>query len=192
MLVAFYRWAVLAGHLDQDPTLGLPSVRVPQGQARPTPEAVLHAALGRADERTRTMLLLAAYAGLRCAEVARCRSSDLAEGILYVTGKGGRTRVLPVEHPDLVAAFTRADGWLFPGRDHGHLSPGTVSRILSEALPAGWTGHTLRHRFATRAYAGTRDVLAVGRALGHSRPETTRRYVQLPPDALLAVVRAAA
>lgn len=59
-------------------------------------------------------------------------------------------------------------------------------------LPDGWTTHTLRHRFATVSYAGTRDLLAVQELLGHSRPETTRGYVQLPQDALRAAVAAAA
>lgn len=191
-IVGFYRWAHLAGYLDQDPAFGLPPVSVPPGVPRPTPELVLARALRGAETRERIMLLLAAHAGLRCGEIARVHRSDWAEPLLHVVGKGGRARSVPVEHPELVRAITRADGWLFPGQIDGHLAPATVSVLLSRALPDGWTGHTLRHRFATRAYAGTRDLLAVGRALGHSRPETTQRYVQLPHDALLDVVRAAA
>jgi len=45
---------------------------------------------------------------------------------------------------------------------------------------------------ATMAYAGTRDLLAVGALLGHSRPETTQRYVKIPDDALREAARAAA
>ena len=41
-------------------------------------------------------------------------------------------------------------------------------------------------------YAGTRDLFAVQELLGHSRPETTRRYVRLPDDAVRAAVAAAA
>jgi len=41
-------------------------------------------------------------------------------------------------------------------------------------------------------YAANADVFALGQVLGHSRPETTQRYVRLPSDALLAGVRAAA
>lgn len=59
------------------------------------------------------------------------------------------------------------------------------------AVVDGWTAHTFRHRLATRAYAGTRDLLAVSELLGHSRPETTQRYVLLPDDALVAAVEAA-
>lgn len=63
--------------------------------------------------------------------------------------------------------------------------------LLSRALPEGWTGHTLRHRMASVSYAATRDLLAVGAVLGHSRPETTQRYVRMPDDALRAAVSAA-
>ncbi|MBA2774731.1 MAG: site-specific integrase [Nocardioidaceae bacterium] len=50
-------------------------------------------------------------------------------------------------------------------------------------LGAGWSGHKLRHRFATTAYAAERDLLAVQQLLGHSRPEVTARYTALPGDA---------
>lgn len=63
---------------------------------------------------------------------------------------------------------------------------------MARALPGGWTAHTLRHRFATVAYAGTRDLLAVQDMLGHSKPETTRGYIEMPQDALRAAVLAAA
>lgn len=55
---------------------------------------------------------------------------------------------------------------------------------MAAALPPGWTAHTLRHRFATRSYAATRDLATVQELLGHAKPETTRLYVALPPDAM--------
>jgi hypothetical protein len=47
-------------------------------------------------------------------------------------------------------------GWLFPGDEDGHLSPRWVGKLMAGALPDHWTAHTLRHRFATRAYRGSR------------------------------------
>src|SRR5690606_9226779 len=128
----------------------------------------------------------------RRAEIARVQSADLVDGLLYVHGKGGKGRLVPIIDPGLRGAIGRADGWLFPSRAGAHLSPQYVGKLMSDARPDAWTAHTLRHRFATKAYAGTRDVLAVGRVLGHARPETTQRYVQLPTDALHDVVAAAA
>lgn len=192
VVASFYRWGHLAGHVEHDPALRVPSVSVPPGQPRPAPEAVLARALALSSPRVQLMLVLAAFAGLRCAEIAQVHSRDLVGSTLYVHGKGGKVRTVPILRDDLAHAIRRADGYLFPGRVDGHLSPGTVVDLLSEALPDGWTGHTLRHRFATRAYAGTRDLLAVGALLGHSRPETTKRYVLMPDDALRAAVQAAA
>ena len=189
--VGFYRWAHLAGHIEADPSRALPPISVPPGEPRPTPEAVLSRALATAAPRERTMLLLAAYAGLRCAEIARVHADDWSAPMLYVHGKGGKVRVVPVQHPELVQALSRADGYLFPG-PNGHLTPGHVTRLLSDALPGQWTGHTLRHRFATRSHQAHPDLLALGKVLGHSRPETTQRYVLLSTDALVAVVAAAA
>lgn len=112
--------------------------------------------------------------------------------VLRVLGKGGKVREVPVVHAGLLARLRGVEGYAFGNGRGGHLSPGHVSRLLSAAMPDGWTAHTLRHRMATVAYAGTRDLLAVGAVLGHSRPETTQRYVRLPDDALRAAMRAAA
>ena len=137
------------------------------------------------------MLALAAYAGLRAGEIARVHTSDVVDGRLYVHGKGGRTRVVPLA-AHLALMLPAEGGWVFPNGRGSHLSPGHVTRLVSRALPEGWTAHTFRHRLATRAYAGTRDLLAVSELIGHSRPETTQRYVLLPDDALVAAVAAAA
>jgi len=51
-------------------------------------------------------------------------------------------------------------------------------------LPGAWTGNTLRHRFATAAYGGTRDLRAVQELLGHTNPTTTARYTQASDAAL--------
>lgn len=189
---SFCRWMHGMGYIEHDPSLLLRSVRVPDGVPRPAPETIVARALAMADERERWMVLLGAHAGLRVSEIATVHTRDLVEDLLYVTGKGGKARIVPLTDEDLMHAIRAAGGWLFPGRTDGHLSPGHVTVLLSRLLPDHWTAHTLRHRAGTVAYGGTRDILAVGRYLGHSKPETTMRYVQLPPDALRAVARAAA
>lgn len=189
---SFYRWAVDDGLMADSPAAGLPSVTVPPGKPRPIPAAEYRRALALAAPRERLMLKLGRQAGLRCAEIAQVHREDLVEARIYVTGKGGKTRTVPVLDEELATAIRRADEWLFPNGRGTHLSPGHVSKILGEVLPGQWTAHTLRHGMGTAAYAGTRDLLAVGELLGHSRPETTRRYVLLPEDALLDAARAAA
>lgn len=188
---SFFRWAYQSRRLDHDPSEPLPRIRVPQATARPAPETVVHAGM-RGEPRVRFMVMLAAYAGLRACEIAQVHSDHLDGDVLRVKGKGGKTRDVPIVHEQLLAELDRVVGWAFPNGYGSHLSPGHVTRLVSKALPDGWTAHTLRHRMATAAYAGSRDLLAVGSLLGHSRPETTQRYVRMPDDAVRAAARWAA
>lgn len=48
----------------------------------------------------------------------------------------------------------------------------------------GYAAHTLRHRFATTAYAATHDLFVVAELLGHESVETTEHYVAMPDGRL--------
>jgi integrase/recombinase XerC len=207
-LRGFYRWAVTTGRVASSPADLLPPVRIPRGRPNPAPEEAVQRAVMGASDRDSLMVLLGAYAGLRAAEIARLRLDDVDEDLIRVTGKGGRIRDVPthariwsaVEAEREQRRFGRlGDGhrygdasspYLFPGMAAGeHITPGAVGKILKRVI--GCKGHRLRHRFATRAYAGTRDLRAVQELLGHTRPETTARYTLVPDDALRAAVDAA-
>lgn len=190
-LRGFYKWAVAADHLDHNPTLLAHSVKVPEGVPKPVPEDVLGRALARADEETRLMLMLGAYAGLRRAEIASLHSDNVTHVGLVVTGKGRKTRRIPI-HPNLAPLLT-FDGFAFPSplRRRDHVSVDYVADKV-EAVLEGWTTHSLRHRFATQAYRATKDIRAVQQLLGHASPTTTARYVLLDEDTLAAVVQAVA
>ncbi|MFL0294210.1 tyrosine-type recombinase/integrase [Mycobacterium sp. SMC-18] len=204
-LVLFFRWAHRAGHLPANPAAELPVVRAAVPAPRPAPDAAWFAALAAADARVRLMLRLAAEAGLRRAEIARLHSRDLVEGFdgwqLRVTGKGGKVRVLPIgdELAGLVAAgaagHTRGgpvSGWLFPSSDVGaHLTPHYVGKLMARALPDHWSAHTLRHRFASKAFRGSRNLRAVQTLLGHSSVATTERYTAVDADEVRAAMMAA-
>lgn len=191
----FYTWAHRTGHMATNPALGLASIRPAAPRPRPTPEEALRAALATADEPVRLAIRLGAEAGLRRGEIARVHARDLMEDLtgwsLIVHGKGGRERLVPLTDSlarAVRAATMRTGGYAFPGRVNGHVSPGWLGKLISRTLPVGVTPHSLRHRFATRAYSATSDVFAVQELLGHASPETTRRYVQLHGDRLRAVV----
>lgn len=188
---SLYRWAHGSGRIPDDPAAGLPPIRVPQAIARPAPEHLVRRLVHDPRDRTAVMAMLAAYCGLRRAEIARVHSRDLVGDELLVHGKGGKVRAVPVVSPELLGALQAADGWLFPNGQGSHLTPGHVGRLLSQLMPEGWSTHTLRHRMASTSYAATHDLLAVGAVLGHSRPETTQRYIRMPNDALRAAVAAA-
>lgn len=195
-LRSFYAWGVLIGRIGASPAALLPTITPPRALPRPAPEAALREALAGGTDRERLMVMLAAYVGLRRGEVARVHSRDLTQDsdgwTLRVTGKGGHVRRVPLPPAVALALRSLPPGWAFPGLIDGHLSPAYVGKLVSRLLPDGWTTHTLRHRFATRCYAATRDLVTVQELLGHARIETTRIYTEAPIGALRAAVMAAA
>lgn len=190
-LLCFYSWAVVHGLRDDNPVVDLPPVRVPPPCPRPASDAAVRAARIRANQSQRLMIDLAALAGLRRAEIAGLRREDLDGDLLRVKGKGGRTRAIPVPVELAARLLTCPPGPIFPGRFGGYVHPDYVGRTLSRLLGPGLTAHSLRHRYATRCYEGTGDLLALQELLGHSSPETTRRYVRVSMAALRATAAAA-
>lgn len=191
-LTGLYGHAVALRWVDVDPTAYLPQVSAGRHLPRPAPEDAVRYGLGDPSPRVALMVDLAARHGLRRAEVARVHTRDVLAGLggalLVVRGKGDRVRTVPLQ-PDTEARLRGLpEGWAFPGRVDGHLSPDRVGRLVRDALPGAWTAHTLRHRYGTRAYAGSKDLVAVQELLGHVSIATTRGYV----DADMEAMRAAA
>jgi site-specific recombinase XerD len=204
-LIKFYTWAVARGMVDENPAADLPRVPESRPRPRPAPDRIWQQILIHAGPRERLMAQLAGEGGLRRAEVARVHTNDLLEDMdgwaLVVHGKGGKQRMVPVSDalareiakgPGGHTIGRGRSGWLFPGQDDGHLSPDTVGKLISELMPEGWSMHKLRHRFATRAFQGTRNLLAVQEALGHASVATTQRYTAITRDDVRAAVQAAA
>lgn len=188
----FFGYLAEVEKIAEDPTIKLPKVPTRPPVARPTPDDVWAGALMRAGDRDRLMMRLAAEAGLRRSEVAKVHTRDLLSGpSLLVHGKGAKDRVIPI-NDDLARHIDVAAGWLFPGRAAEHMSPKAVGNIVSDLLPVGWSMHTLRHRFATRAYRATRDIRAVQMLLGHASVATTQRYLATSDDEMRAAMLAAA
>ncbi|MFZ4843007.1 tyrosine-type recombinase/integrase [Mycetocola saprophilus] len=195
---SFYEWGTQAGHLGdhENPALMLPRVKAAEPAPRPAPDRVYHEALMKAGERERLILRLAAEIGMRRAEVAQVHTDDVIEDLLghslRVHGKGLKKRTVPLTPGVAADLLALPEGFAFPGAIDGHLSPRWVGKIITKLMPGKWTMHTLRHRFATRTYAASRDLLVVQGLLGHATPTTTQRYIVLPPDSMRAAVFAAA
>lgn len=197
-VVGFYRWAVENGHLEHDPAARLPRPRIPRRLARPIPEADLKVALECAPEPIRTWLVLAAFMGLRAAEVAGIRREDVADvdGRLYLSGvgKGNKPFRLPVPVevvPSLRLHLSGQPGPLWRNAHGGPATPGHVTGRTSEffkSIGMPYTLHWCRHFFGTQVYRQTRDLLLTMTVLRHSSPNTTRVYVeQVPADEIAAM-----
>lgn len=195
-LRGFFGWCHATGLASSDPAAALPSVRPSEPAPRPCPAPVLTAAAAGADDRVRVMLRLGAELGLRRAEIARVHVEDVTPDLLgwslRVHGKGGRVRMMPISD-ELAAVLLRAGrgGFVFPGRDAGHLSARYVGKLLAGVLGDGWTAHTLRHRFGTVTHDATGDLVAVSRLLGHASVATTQRYIATDTQRLRRVAATA-
>jgi integrase/recombinase XerC len=200
----FFAWAYKTGRVSVYLGDEISKVRQIQARPRPAPDQAWRTALIAADTRVTLMVRLAGEAGLRRAEVAQVHYRDLIDGVdgaqLLVHGKGGKKRVVPLS--DSLAGLLRlgaaghtpgqpVDGWLFPTGPGGHLTPHYVGELVDRVLPDGYTMHTLRHRFATRAYRGTRNLRAVQVLLGHASIATTERYVAVDDSEIRAAMMAA-
>lgn len=196
-LAGFFRYVHGTGKLDSNPALLLPTVRVPHGQPKPASDEALDHALTYADSRTGLMIALGSRAGMRCMEIASLRREHVVTDVLRrkgkekkvyalrITGKGGKTRSVPIQKDLAKQLLAMPSGPIFPGRIDGHISPAYVSKLLSRALPTGVTGHKLRHRFATRAYRGSgHNLRAVQQLLGHASIQTTTVYTEVNSDEL--------
>lgn len=184
---SFFRWLHKSGRRSDDPSLDVPRVKKPHAHPRPCPDRYIAAAMEMATSSERLMIRLGAECGLRRGEIALVHSDDVvadsAGRSLIVRGKGDKQRIVPLPD-DLACIIMDARGYLFPGRFGGHVEESYIGDHISRLLPDGYAAHTLRHRFATTAYAATHDLFVVAELLGHESVETTEHYVAMPDGRL--------
>lgn len=184
---SFFRWLHKSGRRSDDPSLDVPRVKKPHAHPRPCPDRYIAVAMEMATSSERLMIRLGAECGLRRGEIAAVHSDDVvadsAGRSLIVRGKGDKQRIVPLPD-DLACIIMDARGYLFPGRFGGHVDESYIGDHISRLLPDGYAAHTLRHRFATTAYAATHDLFVVAELLGHESVETTEHYVAMPDGRL--------
>lgn len=192
---SFFRWLHKSCRRSDDPSLDVPRVKKPHAHPRPCPDKYITAAMEKATAAEKLMIRFGAECGLRRGEIARVHSDDVvadsAGHSLIVRGKGDKQRIVPLPD-DLAGIIMDARGYLFPGRFGGHVEESYIGDHISRLLPDGYAAHTLRHRFATTAYAATHDLFVVAELLGHESVETTEHYVAMPDGRLreaMAAVR---
>lgn len=195
-LHCFYEWAIIEELTDTDPTGRIDRPKLRQLLPRPISEADLAMAIEAADRTMRAWLYLAAYGGLRCAEISRLDGPDVndAEMSLRVLGKGDKERTVPM-HPRVLLALRDVgvprSGPVFRRPGGSRIPPAMVSRegsLYLASLGITATMHQLRHRFGTRALEATGDLRAVQELLGHASPTTTAIYTKVTSKRLRFVV----
>jgi integrase/recombinase XerC len=151
--------------------------------------------------RDEAVLTLLYGCGLRISEALSLKRSDAPLGDhLRITGKGSKTRIVPV----LPAVRAAVDAYLaeapfalspeaplFRAKRGGPLSPrhvqATVQNLRSRlGLPASATPHALRHSFATHLLGAGADLRSIQELLGHASLSTTQRYTEVDAAALLS------
>jgi integrase/recombinase XerC len=158
--------------------------------------------------RDAAVLALLYGCGLRISEALGIRAADApvtGRDRLRVTGKGDKTRMVPVIRPvqQAVEAYLEScpyrlapDGPLFVGVKGGPLSPRIIQLAMAElrgalGLPDSATPHALRHSFATHLLARGGDLRAIQELLGHASLSTTQIYTEVDTNRLLAAFDAA-
>jgi integrase/recombinase XerC len=146
--------------------------------------------------RDRAMLELLYSSGLRLAELVSLDPADLdlAEATVRVTGKGRKTRILPVGRKAriAVAAWLESRGELarpeetalFVGARGRRISPRVVQQRVRHwaaraGLPKRVYPHLFRHSFATHLLESSGDLRGVQELLGHADISTTQIYTHL-------------
>ena len=150
--------------------------------------------------RHRTLLAILYGCGLRVAEVARLKISDIdsARNVLWVRhGKSRKDRqtLLPAKLLELLRCYWRTQRpteWLFPGADATRpISPKAIFLACrSAARKAGIAKpvhpHLLRHAFATHLLEAGVNLRTIQILLGHANLATTARYLQVADVAVRA------
>ncbi|HEY3950194.1 tyrosine recombinase XerC [Phenylobacterium sp.] len=151
--------------------------------------------------RDEAVLTLLYGCGLRISEALSLKRSDAPfPEALRITGKGSKTRIVPV----LPAVREATEAYLaevpfglspneplFRAKRGGPLSPRHVQATVQTlrgrlGLPASATPHALRHSFATHLLGAGADLRSIQELLGHASLSTTQRYTQVDAAALLS------
>jgi len=159
--------------------------------------------------RDAAVMALLYGSGLRISEALGLKRRDVplpgAGDVLVVTGKGNKTRMVPVLQNvlalvrDYVAMCPHPlppEGPIFVGARGGPLSPRIIQLTMARlrgvlGLPDSATPHALRHSFATHLLSRGGDLRAIQELLGHASLSTTQIYTGIDSERLLEVYKAA-
>jgi len=204
---SFYGALLSAGRVSANPADLVASPKLDRKLPRVLTREEMQRLLDRIPTRTplelrdRAMLELAYSCGLRAEELVSLDTDapDFDGERLRVTGKGSKTRLVPMGEP-AQAALTRylergrpalvgreAENALLVSKSGRRLHPSDVRRRLQRwvreaAIAGGVSPHALRHSFATHLLEGGADLRTIQELLGHASLSTTQVYTQVEPS----------
>lgn len=205
----FYRWLVLDGYLESDPTILLESPKLPAH----LPEVLSTAEVDLLEEaidldkwegqRNKAIIEVLFSCGLRVSELINLRFQNLflEEKYLRIWGKGSKERLVPISqraideimrwNADRNAMKIKPgeEEYVFLNRRGHHLTRTMVLIMVKQyARAAGIkktiSPHTLRHSFATALLEGGADLRVIQAMLGHESIGTTEIYTHIDTTTL--------
>jgi len=213
-LKIFFRFLVGRGKVDQNPADPLALPRIERYLPETMNELQVEQLLERTNTnvplglRNRAIVELLYASGLRISELAAARLENFNadERILRVTGKGNRTRLVPVgrkaaealasylslERPKLVKCGTGSE--IFLSARGNRLTTARVWQIVKQiaqrsGIETNVYPHLLRHSFATHLLGNGADLRIIQEMLGHADISTTQVYTHVDQQRLKAVHR---
>jgi integrase/recombinase XerD len=213
-LKIFFRYLTSKGTVARNPTEALALPRIERYLPETLNELQVEQLIESIDTkvplglRDRAMIEVLYASGLRISELANARLENFGaeEGILRVTGKGNKTRLVPVgrkacealacylsaERPRLVKS--RSGSEIFLSERGGKLTTARIWQIVKKharhsGLEANIYPHLLRHSFATHLLGNGADLRIIQEMLGHADISTTQVYTHVDQQRLKAVHR---
>ena len=209
-----YRFCLRENKIAQDPSLQIESPKLPRSLPKSLSEDEVEALLAASDVhdaiglRDRAMLELLYASGLRVSELVSLKVTEasLAEGVVRVTGKGSKTRLVPMGEVavDWITRYLKearpailekrlSDSMFVTQRGSAMTRQAFWYLIKRYALLAGihkpMSPHVLRHAFATHLLNHGADLRVVQMLLGHSDISTTQIYTHVAGDRLNKLVQ---
>jgi integrase/recombinase XerD len=209
VLKRFYQLALRQHRISADPCLKMQSAKQAPRIPKSLSEAQVEALLAAPDVNTplglrdRTMLELMYASGLRVSELVLLKTIELGmnEGVLRITGKGGKTRLVPFgeEARAWIEKYLgqarsailngQADDALFVTARGGGMTRQMFWTLIKKHahkadINAPLSPHTLRHAFATHLLNHGADLRVVQLLLGHADISTTQIYTHVARERL--------
>jgi integrase/recombinase XerD len=208
----YFRWALRDQRVTADPTLRLSNAKPAARNIKLLSQHQVEALLAAPDVNTplglrdRTMLELIYASGLRVSELVGLKTVHvgLRETVLRITGKGGKTRLVPFGEHALswlnrylaearaqILGGQRSDDLFVTARGEGMTRQMFWVVVKKNAALAGITSplspHTLRHAFATHLLNHGADLRVVQLLLGHADLSTTQIYTHVARERLKVI-----